>query len=150
MRCKPRSPRGVLPPPLIVRSGNPLGKDAIRIVVRRWRKLMLMQYHFCFRKRRDEASHRGAIAAERRVGAAVKIMNVESVGVDESLFQKLPRDVETDKTQIGRRRKRRVCQFVDVKGKFSSNMRVRIFVVGYDASKLAPQFRKFDRGRWID
>src|ERR1700722_802192 len=142
MRLDSRPPVGVLPVALIAGAGNPLGEHAMRLVVRMREKLMAVQNHFGLCNCGNERADRTAIASKRRPGSAHNFVNIKSVSVRKSLFQKFPRDFESDKTKICRRRKRRITEFVNIKRKFSPNVTVGTLAIGHAGSILPVQIWK--------
>src|ERR1700756_2181302 len=122
MRFKPRATVRVFPSPLKVSAANASRKSPIGIVVWMRGKLMPVQNHFCFRECRNEAAYGRPITSQSRVRLAEHFVNIESIGVDESSFQKLSRYFETNKAQVRWRRKSLIGELPNIKREFCSNV----------------------------
>src|SRR5579862_2018464 len=77
-------------------------------------------------------------------------MSVDTIGADERALQSFAGNFKSDGAQVSGRGKFLICQLVDIKGKFSSDMTVRTLIVGYTSSELMLELGKLNRSRGID
>src|SRR5579862_8257498 len=141
---------GVLPVPIVAGSRNALGKKTMLVILGSRQEVMPVENNLRLSKGRNEAAYRSAITAQSRVSAPENFMNIESVGIYESLLQKPTRHLKPDEPQIGRRGEFSIRQFLYIKCEFGSNVSVGALAIGHTRSILPFQFRKFLRSGWID
>src|SRR5580692_5720926 len=150
MSLEPRSLVSMLPSTVVVCLRHAFGKNAVRLIIRMWRKLLPMQHDLRFGERRNEAPHRCLIASQCRAGSPHHFMNVESVCREERPLQEFSRNFESNKLQISRRSEGRIPQFVNIEGKLSANVTVWTLAIGYLIPELLTKLWKLDRRRGIN